>query len=129
LLCTLDYVYSARHNVTRITQLPQRYENSTARGESPPVEFSISTTERLSPLAKAVANLEGGAMAKHSIEVVPFSGSSYFVDVIAARQLVARGDAKWSGPVCVRRVEDNSKRGEWCKIQSGACGPLVMQLR
>ncbi len=67
-------------------------------------------------------------MAKH-IEVVPATGSSYFVDVISARQLVARGDAKWDGPIMVRRVADGSKRGEWSKIQSGYCGPLVMQLR
>ncbi len=68
-------------------------------------------------------------MSRHEIEVIPFSGSPYFIDVIAAKQLVARGDAKWSGATSVRRLADNSKRGEWKKIQSGYAGPSVMQLR
>jgi hypothetical protein len=68
-------------------------------------------------------------MSRKSIEVIPWNGGSYFVDVVSAQKLVALGNAKWDGPVRVIRSEDNSKRGEWSKIQSGYCGPLVLQLR
>jgi hypothetical protein len=62
------------------------------------------------------------------IEVTPSSGSSYYVPVENARQLVAQGDAIWDGPRRLIRIADKSKRGIWEPTMSGYAGPLVMQL-
>jgi hypothetical protein len=64
----------------------------------------------------------------NGIEVIPANGSSYFISVREAQQVVARGDASWRGPKQIVRTADKSKRGVWEPAMSGKYGPLVMQL-
>lgn len=63
-----------------------------------------------------------------NFEVLPATGTSYYITREHAQSLTGSKQALWDGPKRIRLIADISKRGIWEKCQSGHAGPMVLQL-